>query len=82
MVDVTMTMEEYQAFVGLFGSPIPDASEAPAEVPAVSKPKRKVSRYNREFGRQLKALRRKHPKTQTKNLMSKAHSLTRKSLKF
>jgi hypothetical protein len=46
-----------------------------------TKKKRKVSKYQKEFGRQLKKLKAKHPRTQIKNLMKKAHSATRKALK-
>jgi len=45
------------------------------------KKKRKVSTYQKEFGRQLKKLKTKHPRTQIKNLMKRAHSATRKALK-
>lgn len=45
------------------------------------KKKRKVSTYQKEFGRQLKKLKAKHPRTQIKNLMKRAHSATRKALK-
>jgi hypothetical protein len=46
-----------------------------------AKKKRKVSKYQKEFGRQLKKLKAKHPRTQIKNLMKRAHSATRKALK-
>jgi len=48
---------------------------------ARTKKKRKVSKYQKEFGRQLKKLKAKHPRTQIKNLMKRAHSATRKALK-
>jgi len=48
---------------------------------ARSKKKKKVSKYQKEFGRQLKKLKAKHPRTQIKNLMKRAHSATRKALK-
>lgn len=46
----------------------------------VTKPKirRKVSPYQREFGRQLKKLKKKHPRTNISTLMKKAHRATRK----
>ena len=43
--------------------------------------KRKASKYQREFGKQLKALKRKHPRTQAKTLMKRAHSATKKLMK-
>jgi len=45
------------------------------------KKKRKVSKYQKEFGRQLKKLKAKHPRTKIQNLMKRAHLATRKALK-
>ena len=45
------------------------------------KPKRKVSKYQKELGRQLKMLKKKHPRTKVTALMKRAHRLTRKALK-
>tara|TARA_Y100001938_G_C8025460_1_gene397749 strand:+ start:861 stop:1139 length:279 start_codon:yes stop_codon:yes gene_type:complete len=45
------------------------------------KAKKKVSKYQREFGKQLKQLKKKHPRTAVKNLMKKAHKLTKKIVK-
>ena len=45
------------------------------------KKKRKVSKYQREFGRQLKMLKKKFPRTKIQNLMKRAHAATRKALK-
>jgi len=47
----------------------------------VAKQKRKVSRYQKAFGRHLKALKKKHPRTDISVLMKKAHRLTRKELR-
>ena len=51
----------------------------------VSMPKtkqtRKVSRYQKEFGRHLKALKKKHPRSSISVLMKKAHKLTKRSMK-
>jgi len=51
----------------------------------VSMPKtkqtRKVSRYQKEFGRHLKALKKKHPRSSISVLMKKAHRLTKRSMK-
>ena len=44
----------------------------------IIKKKRKVSAYQREFGRQLKKLKKKHPRTNISQLMRKSHVLTRK----
>lgn len=45
------------------------------------KKKRKVSKYQKEFGRQLKLLKKKFPRTKIQNLMKRAHTATRKALK-
>ena len=45
------------------------------------KKKRKVSKYQKELGRQLKLLKKKHPRTAVTRLMRKAHAATRKALK-
>lgn len=45
------------------------------------KKKRKVSKYQKEFGRQLKLLKKKHPRTAVTKLMKRAHAATRKALK-
>ena len=42
---------------------------------------RKPSKYQRELGRQLKMLKKKHPRTKIVNLMKRAHRATKKSLK-
>jgi hypothetical protein len=48
---------------------------------ARTKVKRKVSPYQREFGRQLKILKKKHPRTKISQLMKKAHRATKKGRK-
>ena len=45
------------------------------------KKKRKVSKYQKELGRQLKMLKKKHPRTPVTKLMRKAHAATRRALK-
>lgn len=42
--------------------------------------KRKVSKYQKELGRQLKLLKKKHPRTPVIRLMKRAHRATRKAL--
>jgi|TARA_R110000824_G_scaffold400892_2_gene609768 hypothetical protein len=39
---------------------------------------RKVSAYQLEFGRQLKKLKKKHPRTKISRLMKRAHTATKK----
>ena len=45
------------------------------------KKKRKVSKYQKEFGKQLKLLKKKHPRIPVTRLMKRAHAATRKALK-
>ncbi|GAI79569.1 unnamed protein product, partial [marine sediment metagenome] len=42
---------------------------------------RKVSRYQKVFGKHLKALKKKHPRTQISTLMKRAHKMTKRDLK-
>ena len=46
-----------------------------------TKKKRKISKYQKEFGKQLKMLKAKHPRTPITRLMKRAHSATRKAMK-
>jgi SLT domain-containing protein len=46
------------------------------------KKKRKVSKYQKEFGRQIKKLIAKHPRTDVTALMARAHKATRLELKM
>jgi len=45
------------------------------------KKKRKVSKYQKLLGKNLKALKKKHPRTKVTALMKRAHRMTRKALK-
>ena len=45
------------------------------------KRKRRPSKYQRELGRQLKMLKKKHPRTAVIRLMKRAHRATKKALK-
>ncbi len=47
----------------------------------IKQKKRKVSKYQKTFGKNLKALKRKHPRTQAKTLMKRAHSMTKRQLR-
>ena len=44
------------------------------------KKKKKVSTYNKDLAKQIKILRKKHPRTKVTALMAKAHKATRKAL--
>ena len=47
----------------------------------LTKSKRKVSAYQKEVGRQLKSLKKKHPRTDVTRLMKKAHRNAKKARK-
>jgi len=85
MAKVTLSIEEYQALLSAFNIanplvPMVDLNQQPPTPTPIPK-KRKVSKYNREFGRQLRALKKKHPRSKASALMKRAHALTRKALK-
>lgn len=85
MATVTMTIEEYEALMALVrsagdGMSLTDTSPSPVDLAPA--PKRKRSKYNRELSRQLKALKKKHPRTKVTALMKRAHRATRKALKL
>lgn len=46
-----------------------------------SKKKRGPNAYNKEFSKQMKKLKKKHPRTSVTKLMKKAHSATKKARK-
>jgi hypothetical protein len=56
-------------------------SPAMAETPEPKPKPRKRSKYNRELSKQLKMLKKKHPRTAITSLMKRAHRATRKALK-
>lgn len=45
---------------------------------SMPKKTRKVSPYQKEFGRQLKKLKKKHPRTPVTKLMKRAHAATKR----
>ena len=85
MPTVTMTIEEYEALMDLVrsagGGNSLMTSPALAEMPDPKPKKRKKSKYNKELGRQLKMLKKKHPRTAVTALMKRAHRATKKALK-
>ena len=85
MATITMTIEEYEALMDLVrsanGGNSLMTSPAMAETPEPKPKKRKRSKYSKELGKQLKMLKKKHPRTAVTKLMKRAHSLTRKALK-
>jgi hypothetical protein len=52
-----------------------------AEKRVVKKAKRKVGKYQRVFGKKLRALKAKHPRTAASSLMKRAHRETKKAMK-
>ena len=89
MATVTMTLDEYEALMDLIRSAndegmslITSPSDAEVPEPPSRKPKRRRrSKYNRELSKQLKMLKKKHPRTAITSLMKRAHRLTKKALK-
>jgi hypothetical protein len=58
------------------GPYFPTQRQSPLEH-ALAKPKRKVGRYQKEFGKILKKLKAAHPRTAKSTLMKRAHSQTK-----
>ena len=86
MATVTMSIEEYEALMDLVrsangGMSLINTSPSDAEMPNPKPKKRKKSKYSKELGRQLKMLKKKHPRTPVIRLMKRAHRLTKKALK-
>ncbi len=86
MATVTMTIEEYEALMALVrsangGDMSLITSPSAVEVPEPKPKRRKKSKYSKELGRQLKMLKKKHPRTAVTKLMKRAHRATRKALK-
>jgi len=80
MGNVTLTLEEYEALRRLISSERESEGSTLADSDPPAKKKRKVSRYQKEFGKQMKMLKKAHPRTKITQLMSRGHSATRKSL--
>jgi len=52
-----------------------------AEKRVVKKAKRKVGKYQRVFGKKLRALKKKHPRTASSTIMKRAHRQTKAAMK-
>jgi len=78
MAHVTLTLEEYEDLRSLIGSE--RESEGAHEQAVEKKKKRKVSKYQREFGKQMKKLKKAHPKTKVTQLMGRGHTAARRAL--
>jgi len=81
MASVTLTLEEYEALKSLISSERESEGATLAEAPLEKKKRKKVSKYGKEFGKQLKMLIKKHPRSKVTALMSKAHRATKKEMK-
>ena len=76
-----MTLEEYEALIAQIRNDLGTNVETTSvSMQPESGKKCKRSKYNRELSRQLKIVKQKHPRTKQKDLMAKAHKLTRKAL--
>ena len=77
-----LTIDEYMALRRLIGSERESEGAALAlRSDTVPKKKKRVSKYSREFGRQLKKLKVDRPRTAITRLMKTAHTRTRKAMK-
>lgn len=81
MATITMTLEEYEALRSLISSERESEGASLADREMDKPKKRKKSKYQRELGRQLKMLKKKHPRTAITRLMKRAHRATKKTLK-
>jgi len=79
MATVTLTLEEYEALRDMAMGRVPLVEAIPEVKP--KKKRKKVSKYSKAFGIQLKLLKKKHPRTKISALMSKAHRATKKVMK-
>jgi len=76
---VTLTLEEYEDLRSLISSER-ESEGAHEEAVVEKKKKRKVSKYQKEFGVQMKKLKKERPRTKHAQLMSPTHIATRKAL--
>ena len=79
MGHVTLTLEEYEDLRSLISSER-ESEGAHEEAVVEKKKKRKVSNYQKEFGKQMKKLKKAHPKTKVAQLMARGHIGARKAL--
>ena len=78
MAHVQLSLDEYHALMRLVESE--RESEGAHEQAVEKKKKRKVSKYQKEFGVQMKKQKSDHPRTKHAQLMAPAHIATRKAL--
>jgi SLT domain-containing protein len=73
--------EPTYALIGEAGPEAVIPLSGPFMSPKPIKSRRKRSKYSKELGKQLKMLKKKHPRTNITALMKRAHRATRKALK-
>ncbi len=78
--NMMLTVDEYMDLRKLLDS-TKESEGAELALDGPTPRKKKISKYNRELGRQIKALKVKHPRTAVPKLMKRAHRLTKKKLK-
>lgn len=81
--NMMLTVDEYMALRRLIGSERESEGASLADRMDPSPPKkkkRKVSKYSKQFSKEMKSLVAKHPRTKVTDLMDRAHTATRKSL--
>ena len=81
MADVTMSIEEYESLMSMIRGDNQGMPDEASSAPMTKKKPRKVSKYSKQFGKELKKLKALHPRTKITALMKRAHRATRRSLK-
>lgn len=82
MGKVTLTLDEYEALKRLTASEREsEGAKLAAREKASSKPKRKVSKYNRQYAKEYRIHREKHPRMSHAQITKLAHKATKKALK-
>tara|TARA_Y100001973_G_scaffold2536_1_gene3854 strand:+ start:2710 stop:2967 length:258 start_codon:yes stop_codon:yes gene_type:complete len=85
MAKVTLSLEEYQDLMRQLSAhsppPVIQSMMLEGERQLKAKKKRRPSKYNKEFAKQYKAMRKKHPRMTHGQITSKAHKAAKKALK-
>jgi len=79
--NMMLTVDEYMAIRRLIESERESEGASIVTDSAPPKKRKRVSKYGREFGRQMKRLKVEKPRTPVTRLMKQAHSRTRKAMK-
>jgi len=90
MGEVTLTLEEYEALRSRLAGMDPvtmgltlarEGQTFPPTSPEPAKKKRKVSKYNRQYAKEYRIHREKHPRMSHAQITKLAHKATKKALK-